>query len=772
MLAALLVLGALPAVSLAEEAPPTTTIDGAVFYQLDSAADLTWFAQQVNGGSCAINAIMTADIVLNTGDLSGYDGSSSNSWTQWTPIGDSSNNGFVGTFDGNGHTISGVYININNQTKGLFAHISTGGVVKNLGIVNSYLRYSGTSETSVVGAICGNAYKCTITNCYNTGTVSGVGRVGGLCAESYRLTMTNCYNAGKVIATGNLAAGIVASPSTFCTFTNCFNVGSITAPSDTGGIVSSNYGIVVNSYYSSDCGGVGSGTAMPTSKFQSGEVAYRLNGSVSGGSPWRQTLSVDEYPVLDSTHGMIYYAYADCDAQTLSYCNVRHDTAGHSYDNGVCIYCGAYQAADSNASGIYEIANAGQLHWFAALVNGTLTDGTAQNRAAGGILTADITLNDETFEYMAATGLVKVTDGTNVGYVDTREGKQGDWYVDANGTTAGAYSGTLDVWTPIGDFNTSNQNIYLGAFDGAGHSISGLYTGDSAKSYQGLFGYAAYGLIERVCVSNSFRCGSQSVGGICGRSDTNIQKCCNAATVTATNDVGGVCGGLDSQTIQDCCNLGAFFGAYNYGGVCGQNKGTIQNSYHAGVIINTSAYAIKGSICSANANGTIQNCYYLGAADDSTSGTTAKSAAQFASGEVCYLLNNGVTDNTQAWYQTIGTHAVPQFEGASVYYAEHGNPQYSNNAPVYWTVQYVADGAVVATLQVLDGQSLSEIPTVPQKTGYDQTAPVWETDLFGVAITQNYTVNVKYTINTYTVTFVADGAMVAEYTVDWNATLT
>ena len=65
----------------------------------------------------------------------------------------------------------------------------------------------------------------------------------------------------------------------------------------------------------------------------------------------------------------------------------------HSYDNGFCTSCQALQPAEQNAEATYEIGNAGQLFWFAALVNGTLTDGTEQNTAANAELTADITVN-------------------------------------------------------------------------------------------------------------------------------------------------------------------------------------------------------------------------------------------------------------------------------------------------------------------------------------------------------------------------------------------
>ena len=91
-----------------------------------------------------------------------------------------------------------------------------------------------------------------------------------------------------------------------------------------------------------------------------------------------------------------------------------------------------------------------------------------------------------------------------------------------------------------------------------------------------------------------------------------------------------------------------------------------------------------------------------------------------------------------------------------------------------YTVSYYADDTFISSVDVYSGQTLTaqQIPAVPPKEGYDKTAPVWDTDLTGVAIKQNYTVNALYTINTYTVTYMADGKQVASYTVDWNGKLT
>ena len=74
----------------------------------------------------------------------------------------------------------------------------------------------------------------------------------------------------------------------------------------------------------------------------------------------------------------------------------------------------------------------------------------------------------------------------------------------------------------------------------------------------------------------------------------------------------------------------------------------------------------------------MENCYYSSECSLTSSRAEAKSREQFSSGEVCYLLNNEVTDGTQAWYQTIGTDKLPMFSGGIVYYNETASTPYYN----------------------------------------------------------------------------------------------
>ena len=259
---------------------------------------------------------------------------------------------------------------------------------------------------------------------------------------------------------------------------------------------------------------------------------------------------------------------------------------------------------------VYQISNKGDLYAFALIVNNGETSAKA-------VLTANITVN---------TGVLK-----------------------EDGTLADNYSG-FETWTPIG----KDQNPYTGTFDGQGHTISGLYFNNSGSKYVGLF-RKNDGTIKNVGVVDSYFCGSSYVGGVCGgnvaqNENTSITNCYNTGAVSGSSYVGGVCGYADNGSISYCYNTGAVSGSSNVGGVCGLNYGTISNCY------------FDNNKCNYNAvgdnSGTVTN-------------TSGKTTEEFASGEVCYLLNGSTSDG--AWGQTLsGTDKqdYPVLGGLPVYYRD------------------------------------------------------------------------------------------------------
>ena len=334
------------------------------------------------------------------------------------------------------------------------------------------------------------------------------------------------------------------------------------------------------------------------------------------------------------------------------------ETESHNYNSqGFCTECDAYQSAvlttdkydiddDNSKDDVYEIGNAGQLFWFAGLVNGTL-DGVKQNKLANAVLTANITVNENLLDSLQYDAEGNVSNGSD-----------------------------FISWTPIADWMGNRTTQYSGTFDGNNKTVSGLYfNGNSTRI--GLFGSSeADGNIKNVGVVDSYFKGNNFVGGVCGRNDGTITNCYNAGNLTAIESaatIGGICG-YNGGTIANCYNTGtvtATGSVASVGGVCGYSASPISNCYNIGTVTATGSDADISGICGYNF-GPVTNCYYLADTEDENGG---KTTAQFASGEVAYLLSQGctictideVTYDGTIWGQTIGTDNYPTLGGAKVY---------------------------------------------------------------------------------------------------------
>ena len=641
-------------------------------YQIGTADELRWFANQVNSGNTAAWAVLTTSINLG-GEA-------------WTPIGTSISNRYTGTFDGAGHTIDGMTIQSTGYNMGFVGYLYTNGVIQNLTLGENC---SVSCDGNYVGGICGYNYGGTITGCTNHGTVNNTGTgdkyTGGICAYNRSgSTVTGCTNTGTVSGTGTYVGGVCGCTSG--TVTNSTHTGTVSGTGTyVGGICAYNNRSTVDNCYwlegtcdkgigGSASGGTTNAEEKTATEFASGEVAFLLNGSSSDSPVWYQNLGEggDPYPVPDSSHGIVY-AEQYCDGTATG--NYGNSQIIHAnYANGFCTGCGKYQPAELNGA-VYEISNAGQLFWFAALVNGTLTDGTAQNAAACAVLTTNIDLTGE-------------------------------------------------AWTPIG----SESNPYTGTFDGQNHTISGM-TIENAESYSGLFGNVT-GTVRDFTVTGSITitgdetvskvggavgslgtasvggtvsgvtsgvnitvsAGNDHIGGVVGsmpeNSSPTVESCLYMGNITVTVEAGsvaGVVGYIRTGTIQNCANWGGISintgGNGSVGGILGYcNNGNIyiRNCYNSGSIA-AEGTANVGAIVGQNKStqATVSNCCYLtGSADkgqgqltDDAAGTAVKTDEDFKSGAVAVLLQGSQT--AQAWGQTLGAdnYPVPTTDEAMRVYA-------------------------------------------------------------------------------------------------------
>ena len=269
---------------------------------------------------------------------------------------------------------------------------------------------------------------------------------------------------------------------------------------------------------------------------------------------------------------------------------------------------------DSMKETVYEISNAGQLYWFAGLVNGTL-DGVKQNTLANAILMKDITVNDNLLDSLQYDAEGNVSNGSD-----------------------------FITWTPIADCMEDHITLYSGTFDGNNKTVSGLYFNDNSTRIGLLGSSEADGNIKNVGVVDSYFKGNDFVGGVCGRNDGTITNCYNAGNLTAIESsatIGGICG-YNSGTVTNCYNTGTVTATgqvASVGGVCGCSTAPISNCYNIGTVTATSSSTDISDICGYNF-GPVTNCYYLADTEDEDGG---KTAAQFVSGEVAYLLSQGCT---------------------------------------------------------------------------------------------------------------------------------
>ena len=356
----------------------------------------------------------------------------------------------------------------------------------------------------------------------------------------------------------------------------------------------------------------------PSQAFESGEIAYLLQADREE-PVWGQTLSgndVQTYPVLGGAKVYQVTEYKGC-IESTGIAGTTYNNANapvfepHVYENGFCTICSAYEPAvlttgkyDIDVNGeitdsdeAYEIGNAGQLYWFAGLVNGTLTDGTAQNLKANVVLTADITVNEDLLTSINTDDDGNVTNGSS-----------------------------FKAWRPMGmaDEKGNLTGWYTGIFDGNGHSIRGLYVNrDEAaddvhtwfKSCIGLFGYYS-GVTRNLSVLDSYMRGKDCIGGICGYNDGGtIQNCYSAATVCGDSYIGGICGRSEGDSIiENCYNTGYVYGATrSIGGICGDNSATLQGCYNVGNV--NGKFYVGGIVGESSGSGNtiwIKDCYNRG----------------------------------------------------------------------------------------------------------------------------------------------------------------
>ena len=559
-------------------------------YKISTGAELAYLAEKVNGGeSYSGNYFkLTSDIRLNADDVP----TAGDSLNSWTSIGNANAKKFQGTFDGDGHTISGLYINNAVQNQGLFGYVGRGGVVQNL---------------VVAGRV----------------TATGQNYVGGIVARLNGGTVQNCGFYGAVTAGTSYTGGVVGSGSA----TNCWYYRT-----DDGASVLGVYGARSGTNCYHNVHDNSKGAYYEDKAFGDGTVADLLNPyAYENGLPlWKVGSS---YLIIDTT---LKY-----DALVKLATGVKNSTVAGKVGFGSSLVQSKLTnsgdalmlvAAEGTGDVRYTVKNPqgdGVTITEADLVP-TSTPYTVKTEDVdeNGIITlyygtedeftADLT--ESGWYYNNTTGSYKIQTPEELRFLATLVN---DKHIDFSGKTI-TLNADIDLsgikdWAPIGK---DADHPFKGTFNGNEKVISGMtVAGDYANA--GLFGVVDGGTIQNVTVKDG-----------------------KVTSAAAGANVGGIVGWLKSGGVYSCACTAEVSGSGQnavIGGLVGKNDST--NAVDTGYCYGTEDLKPVGV-------GTYANCYYMATSStynkkDTDDDTGARTQDEFDLGRVAYELGWGYDTTAQ-----------------------------------------------------------------------------------------------------------------------------
>ena len=554
--------------------------NGQGVYLISSPDELMWVDKNAK---MTDSAKLLADITINE-DVSGSDATSQK--YKWTPLGTDSSK-YTGTFDGNGHTISGLYINSTAANTGMFGRIGSSAVVKNLTLADSVIRSTKNYTGAITGYIddAASVTNChtknsvqitaakytggitgyqddtsTLTRCSNAAEVTGANNVGGISGYNWSkssASLTDSYNRGSVSGS-NLVGGICAQIYTGGTVSDVYNLGTVqatgTAGTPTAGGITGvfRWGTIKSAY--------NAGIVKATAK---GGVAGRLEASSSSRTVQNVFYS-DEYEAVGNLNG----------------CTIQNGTATAKTSDGLKALTsedlGGGFAADTNG------INSGYpvLAW---------QNGTAKSD--------DPEKDDNGWQGEAAKDAPQQKDG--VYQIGTPE--ELAWFAEKAAQDSTDLKAVLtadldlnnNVWTGIG--GQTADTGFAGTLDGAGHTIKNLYL----KNGKDLIPYNK-GTVKNLTLAGILK-GGDETAALTGTNAGTLEEITSNVTVTGGNKIAGIAGNNTKDgVIKDCHNTGAVTGESYAAGIVAYNEGSVTGCSNTAVITAGSTFA--GGIAAANTN--------------------------------------------------------------------------------------------------------------------------------------------------------------------------
>ncbi|HUH55832.1 MAG TPA: YDG domain-containing protein, partial [Rhodanobacter sp.] len=567
-----------------------------VVTRLGVAADTTTTSLQGIGNNLAGHYVLGGDIDASA--TSGWNGS-----TGFDPIGTSYSTQFTGTFDGLGHTISGLSTERpSGYNIGLFGYTGIGSAIRNLGLLGG-----SVSGYENVGGLVGYNDHGTITQAYVTGAVSGNRSVGGLVGYNVYGTVSQAYATGAVGSVGCIwCGGLVGQLQAGSTISQSYATGAVNGDVHVGGLVGAMSSATISESYASgavsgneNVGGLAgySDTGTIIRSYATGAVtgSTAVGGLLGFMYPTTITEAYATGAVsgVSGVGGLVGSGYGG----TIS--NSYWDT--YSTGQATSVGSSATITSDPTQSGTANYAFKQSAYAGFDFTPGTgawfMVDGSTRPFLQSEYST---TINNaHQLQLMAMNLGASYTLGSNIDAGETARAVNSVAAADASG-----------MWSNAGFAPIGKTGWFTGIFDGLGHTISGLTINRPGTSNVGLFGLMK-GTISNIGLLGGSMAGDSFVGGLAGlNSGGTITRAYTTGTVSGTGEqVGGLVGN-NGGTISQSYATGAVSAPTRVGGLVGLNNGSISQSYATGAVIGA-GYA-GGGLVGTNA-GTIDQSYATGA---------------------------------------------------------------------------------------------------------------------------------------------------------------
>ena len=558
------------------------------YYELGSVEEIEWFGAMVRE---AKNGLMKGKLV---DDIDFTD-------KTHTPIGPTSGAKFFGEFDGQGHTISNLTLD-SDDNAGFFLWVRGGSTIKNL-IMDSSCSFHATNRAAafvcVIQAAAGGAIN--IENCINKAAVSSENLVSSAfvaaCnwenSDQPALNLTNCCNTGNITHNGtDCAAAIFGWNKGTCIIKGCYNTGTIyPLDSDKRNLVRSEAGktaSIIDTYDLSETPEKAQGVKTDwttENPISSGELCYFLNGDQSE-IGWRQTIGTDTEPKLFGSSQQVYVqGSVDCTSTPVGDFTFSNTEGTIQLDHninaeiGMCDICHTQFQEPALVSDWYELRNAGNVEWYSQYV-----------ATAGGTHKSAKLMND--IDFLGIENLHSPIGPNAENKFNATFNGQGCRIKNLIINRPDADNQGFFGWLRGNNADTRIENLIIDkscSFTARGDV--GALSGNSQNSGRTIY---LHNIVNEANVTGS----GQNVAGLVASNGNNskwdIRNCVNAGNIKSTHAtpyagaVGGYLGNNGQSVIENFINTGKIEG-YNGTNRLGRWYGqTTHNIIDAGTEVNSS----------------------------------------------------------------------------------------------------------------------------------------------------------------------------------------